>query len=59
MAEQTPVTAKPKPAAKGTPVTPPRSTGGFAPQVSTYPVPALTLGRQTFNDSDKDNYFEG
>ena len=31
----------------------------FAPQVSTHPVATLTLGRQTFNDSDKSNYFEG
>ncbi|GGU40493.1 hypothetical protein [Streptomyces violascens] len=34
-------------------------TGGFAPQVSAHPVVTLTLGRQTFNDSDKTNYFEG
>ncbi|MFF5333233.1 hypothetical protein [Streptomyces sp. NPDC013181] len=33
--------------------------GGFAPQISTHPVATLTLGRQVFNDSDKDNYFEG
>ncbi|MDT0495234.1 hypothetical protein RM717_32580 [Streptomyces griseus] len=33
--------------------------GGFAPAVDTHPVAAFTLGRQVFNDSDKDNYFEG
>lgn len=57
MAEQTTVTTTPavtteKPA--GAP-----GTGGFAPQISTHPVATLTLGRQTFNDSDKSNYFEG
>jgi hypothetical protein len=31
----------------------------FAPQISTHPVATLTLGRQSFNDSDKSNYFEG
>jgi hypothetical protein len=36
-----------------------QSTGGFAPQISTHPVAALTLGSQNFNDSDKSNYFEG
>ncbi|MEU1036263.1 hypothetical protein ABZ402_48060 [Streptomyces mirabilis] len=31
----------------------------FAPVVSAAPVTEATRGRQTFNDSDKDNYFEG
>ncbi|MEV6406172.1 MULTISPECIES: hypothetical protein [Streptomyces] len=56
MAEQTIV--NPQPAAENTSAAAP-STGGFAPQVSTHPVATLTLGRQTFNDSDKSNYFEG
>ncbi|MFI2435623.1 hypothetical protein [Streptomyces sp. NPDC018693] len=56
MAEQTIVTTQP--AVENTAATAP-STGGFAPQVSTQPVATLTLGRQTFNDSDKSNYFEG
>ncbi|GAA2133980.1 hypothetical protein [Streptomyces synnematoformans] len=56
MAEQTTVTTKP--AVEGKPAAAP-SAGGFAPQISTHPVAALTLGRQTFNDSDKSNYFEG
>ncbi|MFI1161994.1 hypothetical protein [Streptomyces sioyaensis] len=55
MAEQTTVTTKP---AEDKPATAP-STGGFAPQISTYQVATLTLGRQVFNDSDKSNYFEG
>lgn len=54
--EQTPVTTQP--AAADNAVTEPGS-GGFDPQISTHPVAALTLGRQTFNDSDKSNYFEG
>jgi hypothetical protein len=56
MAAQTIVTTNP--AIEDTPAATP-STGGFAPQVSTHPVATLTLGRQTFNDSDKSNYFEG
>lgn len=56
MAEQTVINTKP--AIKNVPVTA-SSTGGFAPQISTHPVSTLTLGRQVFNDSDKDNYFEG
>ena len=56
MAEQTTVTTKP--AVQDKPAAAP-STCGFAPQINTHPVAALTLGRQTFNDSDKDNYFEG
>ncbi|MEV6319135.1 hypothetical protein [Streptomyces sp. NPDC051776] len=56
MAERTIVTTQP--AVEDTAVVAP-STGGFAPQVSTHPVATLTLGRQTFNDSDKSNYFEG
>lgn len=56
MAEQTNVTTQP--AVEDTSAPAP-STGGFAPQISTHPVAALTLGRQTFNDSDKSNYFEG
>ncbi|CAM3518612.1 hypothetical protein ACH4LN_32255 [Streptomyces albus] len=56
MAEQTIVTTKPT--VEDTPAAAP-STGGFAPQISTHPVATLTLGRQTFNDSDKSNYFEG
>lgn len=32
---------------------------GFAPQVAVHSVDALTLGRQTFNDADKSNWFEG
>ncbi|WP_435970222.1 hypothetical protein [Streptomyces sp. Qhu_M48] len=31
----------------------------FTAEVNVHPVDELTLGRQTFNDSDKDNYFEG
>ncbi|MFE4305666.1 hypothetical protein [Streptomyces sp. NPDC056891] len=31
----------------------------FTAEVNVHPVAELTLGRQTFNDSDKDNYFEG
>ncbi|MCX4902554.1 hypothetical protein [Streptomyces sp. NBC_00892] len=54
MDEQT-TTIKP---AKDKPAATP-STGGFAPQISTHQVATLTLGRQTFNDSDKANYFEG
>ncbi|MFD8964238.1 hypothetical protein ACFV0C_04425 [Streptomyces sp. NPDC059568] len=56
MAEQTIVTTQP--AVEGKPASAP-NTGGFAPQISTHPMAALTLGRQTFNDSDKSNYFEG
>ncbi|MFE7121679.1 hypothetical protein ACFU99_40245 [Streptomyces sp. NPDC057654] len=52
------ITVTTPPAGKDTPATAP-STGGFAPQISTHPVATLTLGRQTFNDSDKSNYFEG
>ncbi|EPH45344.1 hypothetical protein ABT390_35550 [Streptomyces aurantiacus] len=55
MAEQTTVTTK---SAASKPSTAP-SGGGFAPQISAHPVATLTQGRQTFNDSDKDNYFEG
>ncbi|MHC5908565.1 hypothetical protein ACVNF4_32490 [Streptomyces sp. S6] len=29
------------------------------PVLSSADVDEVTLGRQTFNDSDKDNYFEG
>lgn len=32
--------------------------GGFAPQISTHQVAALTLGRKKANDADKSNYFE-
>ncbi|MGW9498195.1 hypothetical protein ACWG5P_28140 [Streptomyces prasinus] len=32
---------------------------GFAPVLSAGSVTDVTRGRQTFNDSDKDNYFEG
>ncbi|MFF0966881.1 hypothetical protein ACWDQO_36880 [Streptomyces sp. NPDC003703] len=56
MAEQTTVTTEA--AVADQPAAAP-STGGFAPQISTHPVAALTLGRQMFNDSDKSNYFEG
>jgi hypothetical protein len=56
MDEQTAVTTQP--AIEDTPATAP-GTGGFAPQVSTHTVKNLTLGRQSFNDSDKSNYFEG
>ncbi|WFB11399.1 hypothetical protein LRS74_33500 [Streptomyces sp. LX-29] len=56
MAEQTIVTTQP--AVEDKPAAAPHA-GGFAPQVSTHPVATLTLGRQTFNDSDKSNYFEG
>ncbi|MCX4451614.1 hypothetical protein [Streptomyces sp. NBC_01789] len=31
----------------------------FTPLVSAESVVTATHGRQTFNDSDKDNYFEG
>ncbi|XUM00269.1 hypothetical protein ACQ86F_25500 [Streptomyces venezuelae ATCC 10712] len=31
----------------------------FTAEVNVHPVAELTLGRQVFNDSDKDNYFEG
>ncbi|MET7756053.1 hypothetical protein ABZT27_15255 [Streptomyces sp. NPDC005389] len=31
----------------------------FAGEINTHDVAELTLGRQSFNDSDKDNYFEG
>lgn len=31
----------------------------LAPALSAAPVIQATRGRQTFNDSDKDNYFEG
>ncbi|MFF7816031.1 hypothetical protein ACFZCF_29490 [Streptomyces sp. NPDC007945] len=31
----------------------------FTAEINTYEVDELTLGRQAFNDSDKDNYFEG
>ncbi|MFB7918562.1 hypothetical protein [Streptomyces sp. NPDC056061] len=55
MAEQTTVTTTP--AVEDKPATAPST--GFAPQISTHPVATLTLGRQTFNDSDKSNYFEG
>jgi hypothetical protein len=34
-------------------------TSGFAPHVVAHPVDELTLGRQSANDSDKSNYFEG
>ncbi|WP_445402587.1 hypothetical protein ACSMX9_13595 [Streptomyces sp. LE64] len=47
-----------KPTVESTPTTTP-SARGFAPQVNTHPVGTLTLGRQSFNDSDKANYFEG
>ncbi|MCX5206021.1 hypothetical protein OG897_31965 [Streptomyces sp. NBC_00237] len=30
----------------------------FAPVISTASVASATRGRQQFNDSDKDNYFE-
>ncbi|MEU2670392.1 hypothetical protein ABZ622_16240 [Streptomyces sp. NPDC007164] len=43
--------------AQDKPVAAPRVT--FAPQISVHLVATLTLGRQTFNDSDKANYFEG
>ncbi|MFD7409383.1 hypothetical protein ACFV7R_43705 [Streptomyces sp. NPDC059866] len=56
MAEQTIVTTQP--ATANTSAAAP-NTGGFTPQVSTHPVATLTLGRQSFNDSDKSNYFEG
>ncbi|MEU5825955.1 hypothetical protein [Streptomyces sp. NPDC047803] len=39
--------------AENTPVAP------FAPLVSAESVVTATHGRQVFNDSDKDNYFEG
>ncbi|MGW1433546.1 hypothetical protein ACWD6K_33625 [Streptomyces sp. NPDC002431] len=56
MTKQTVITTKPAIAAD---VPTDAPTGGFAPQTSTHPVATLTLGRQTFNDSDKANYFEG
>ncbi|MYV68251.1 hypothetical protein GT043_20410 [Streptomyces sp. SID2131] len=31
----------------------------FGSEINTHEVDRLTLGRQSFNDSDKDNYFEG
>ncbi|MGW2305869.1 hypothetical protein [Streptomyces sp. NPDC001809] len=31
----------------------------FAAEINTHDVAELTLGRQSFNDSDKSNYFEG
>lgn len=33
--------------------------GAFVPILSAAQVTEATRGRQTFNDSDKDNYFEG
>ncbi|WP_154080516.1 hypothetical protein [Streptomyces mobaraensis] len=54
MAEQTIVT--PHPTVEDATAVP--SNRGFAPQVSTHPVTALTLGRQNANDADKSNYFE-
>jgi len=45
-----------KPVVEDEPATAPCVT--FAPQVSTHQVATLTLGRKTFNDSDKSNYFE-
>jgi len=55
MAEQTTVTTQP--AIENAPVAAP-STGGFAPQISTYSVGVLTLGRNKNNDADKEWYFE-
>ncbi|MFD7895501.1 hypothetical protein [Streptomyces sp. NPDC059743] len=49
MTEQITVTTEP---AEHKPATAP-STSGFAPQISVHQVAALTLGRQSFNDSDK------
>ncbi|WP_157868948.1 hypothetical protein [Streptomyces atriruber] len=54
MAEQTIATIKPVEDKLAKPVT-----GSFAPQLSTHWVTEAIRGRQTFNDSDKDNYFEG
>ncbi|MFF8412845.1 hypothetical protein [Streptomyces omiyaensis] len=31
----------------------------FTTEINLHQVAELTLGRQVFNDSDKDNYFEG
>ncbi|MGQ4353037.1 hypothetical protein [Streptomyces drozdowiczii] len=42
--------------AENTPVAP---FAPFAPLVSAESVVTATHGRQVFNDSDKDNYFEG
>ncbi|MFB7955837.1 hypothetical protein [Streptomyces sp. NPDC056045] len=56
MAEQTIHTTNP--AIKDAPAATPHASG-FAPQISTHTVTVLTLGRQTANDSDKSNYFEG
>ncbi len=54
MTEQTTI---PQPAVADSSGEAPR-TGGFAPQVSTHPVAAVTRGRQNANDADKSNYFE-
>lgn len=45
-----------EPTAQKAPTTP---VPAFVPVVSAAPVTEATRGRQTFNDSDKDNYFEG
>ncbi|MFI8930657.1 hypothetical protein ACIG3E_23640 [Streptomyces sp. NPDC053474] len=57
MAEQTTNAAKTAPADTHTALAPP-PTGSFAPQISTHPVTALTLGSQKENDADKEWYFE-